>query len=243
MEKNVKWLFACIAVAILSLVIYKTVTYPFKQRETISVKGLGETEFESDLIVWSGKISTDANTKEEAYRNIGPLTDKVKAYFRRNGIADSLVQYDFINTDELTQSVYNNEGNYCGSRRVGYRVSQPFTIQSRDLNKIESVSRGISSLLAQGISVDSYSPKYYYTKLDDLKIDLINRASKDAYNRASCIAENTGASINKAIKSNLGIFQITSAMGDDDYSYGGTFNTSSRLKKASVTVNVEFSID
>jgi hypothetical protein len=41
----------------------------------------------------------------------------------------------------------------------------------------------------------------------------------------------------------MGIFQITGQNSNEDYSWGGTFNTSSRKKTASITVRVNFTID
>jgi len=44
-------------------------------------------------------------------------------------------------------------------------------------------------------------------------------------------------------KANMGIFQITGKDSNEDYSWGGTFNTSSKEKTASITVKMEFKID
>jgi hypothetical protein len=40
----------------------------------------------------------------------------------------------------------------------------------------------------------------------------------------------------------MGIFQITAQNSAEDYSWGGTFNTSSKRKTASITVKLEFEI-
>lgn len=243
MENKIKWIVIGLCSCIFTFAAYKAATYPFKQREIISVKGLGETDFESDLIIWSGEFMVEAPTKEEAYQQLEPARNKIKIFFAKNGIADSLIEYKFVNTTELSVAQYNSNGNYTGSRVVGYRASQGFCIQSTNIDMVEKVSKKISELLTQGVSVESYAPKYYYTKLNDLKINLIEKASKDAYNRAESIAKNTNSKVGKAKKSSLGIFQITSTTGDDEYSYGGTFNTANRQKRASVTVNMEFTLD
>jgi hypothetical protein len=38
----------------------------------------------------------------------------------------------------------------------------------------------------------------------------------------------------------MGVFQITGQDSNENYSYGGAFNTSSRNKKASITVKTEY---
>ena len=61
-------------------------------------------------------------------------------------------------------------------------------------------------------------------------------------NTTQNIATNAGARLGKATNARLGVFQITSSTGNEDYSYGGTFNTSSKDKKGSITVRVEYRI-
>ena len=45
----------------------------------------------------------------------------------------------------------------------------------------------------KGVSLYSDPPRYYYTKLDDLKIEMISRATENARIRAENIAKNSGA--------------------------------------------------
>ena len=89
---------------------------------------------------------------------------------------------------------------------------------------------------------ESGSPRYYYTKLNDLKIEMLKEASEDAYNRAGVIAEGSKSSLGKLDRSSMGVFQIVGLNSDEDYSWGGSFNTSSKMKTASITVSATYSI-
>jgi hypothetical protein len=40
----------------------------------------------------------------------------------------------------------------------------------------------------------------------------------------------------------MGVFQITGKNSNEDYSYGGAFNTSSKEKTASITLKVEYQV-
>jgi hypothetical protein len=60
--------------------------------------------------------------------------------------------------------------------------------------------------------------------------------------RAENIAKNSGASLGKLISANMGIFQITGQNSGEDYSWGGTFNTSSKAKTASITMKLDYHI-
>ena len=65
------------------------------------------------------------------------------------------------------------------------------------MDKIEKVSREITELLNQGVQFYSESPRYYYTKLADLKIQMISKATQDARLRAEKIAEFSGGHARK----------------------------------------------
>ena len=72
---------------------------------------------------------------------------------------------------------------------------------------------------------------------------LAHKASHEGIIAAEKIAENAGASLGEMETGDMGIFQITGQNSNEDYSWGGTFNTSSRNKTASITVRVNFSLD
>lgn len=40
----------------------------------------------------------------------------------------------------------------------------------------------------------------------------------------------------------MGIFQITGQNSDEDYSWGGTFNTESKEKTASITMKLDYKV-
>ncbi len=235
-----KYLIIGCSVIISVIVLSFAITYYGRAKDTIAVTGLGETTFTSDLIVWSGNISVDSSDKLAGYKQIESNQQKVANYLERNGISTSEVKWSFVNSNKNFNSVYNDQGNYVGSRFVGYHFSQTFTVTSSNVDNVERVSREISSLISQNVDIDSYTPEYYYTKLEDMKLELIEKASRDARLRAENIVKNAKARLGKATSARMGVFQITSSTGDEEYSYGGTFNTSSKEKKARITVRMEY---
>ena len=139
-------------------------------------------------------------------------------------------------------SSYDESSGRTFYRFKGYSLTQTVTITSRNIEAIEAVSRQISELINNGIEIESGNPRYYYTKLNDLKIEMLKEASEDARNRASVIAEGSKSSLGGLTKSNMGVFQIVGQNSDEDYSWGGSFNTSSKEKTASITVSSTYNI-
>lgn len=72
---------------------------------------------------------------------------------------------------------------------------------------------------------------------------MIAEATKDAKLRAQKIAENSGAKLGKLKSARTGVIQITAPNSDEDYSYGGTFNTYSKEKEASITIRLEYMVE
>jgi hypothetical protein len=68
------------------------------------------------------------------------------------------------------------------------------------------------------------------------------KAAADARQRAESIATNSEAGLGSIRKANMGVFQITGKNSNEDYSYGGVFNTTSKEKTASITLRVEYQV-
>lgn len=84
---------------------------------------------------------------------------------------------------------------------------------------------------------------HYYTKLAELKIQMIAEASKYASARAKSIAENVAVNLRSLQKTDMGVFQITGQNSSEDFSYGGSFNTQSKNKTATITVRLVYQIN
>jgi uncharacterized protein len=49
--------------------------------------------------------------------------------------------------------------------------------------------------------------------------------------------------LGKLRKATMGVFQITGKNSNENYSYGGAFNTSSKMKTGSITIKMEFAAE
>ena len=240
--KNGKYWIIALGIVVSAALLGRAYTYKYRAQDTIVVTGLGETEFVSDLIVWSGVLTAEATNAAAGYAQLEANKEKVQKYLLAKGIPEEAVVFEFVNVDKQYESVYTANGNWAGQRFTGYSLRQRFTVESNDVEKVEIVSREISSLIAQGVAIEAYAPDYYYTKLDDVKMGLIETASADARNRAERIAVNAGTKIGSVASARMGVFQITGANSNEEFSAGGSFNTSSRTKKARITMRIEYRV-
>lgn len=210
---------------------------------SISVTGLGESDFVSDLIVWEGEFSKENLNLKQAYSDLEKDRQLILIYVKGKGIDPEQIVFSAVTTKEISKTKYSNEGQYIGEDFIGYMLSQEIQIESKEVEKVEKISREITELLNKGIQFYSNQPRYYYTKLADLKIEMISKATIDAKLRADNIAKNSEASLGELTSAKMGIFQITGQNSEEDYSWGGTLNTSSKLKTASITVKLKYRVN
>jgi hypothetical protein len=146
-----------------------------------------------------------------------------------------------VNLQKEYDQVYDTRGT-MSQVFSGYKLSQSVKIESQDIPRIEALSREVTELIEKGIELNSSDPLYFYTKLASLKMDLLSKASTDAKQRAETIAKSVQGSLGKLKKATMGVFQITGKNSDEDYSYGGSFNTKDKFKTASITIRMEYGL-
>ncbi|WP_339648487.1 SIMPL domain-containing protein [uncultured Salegentibacter sp.] len=208
----------------------------------ISVTGSGSENFTSDLIVWEGSFSRMSANLEQAYNELNRDKETVRTYLIEKGINEDNIVFNSVQTSEQRENQYQN-GNYVGSIFQGYQLTQNVKIESNDVELVEGVAREITELLNKGVQFNSTPPRYYYTKIADLKIEMISKATEDARLRAERIAENSGGSLGELKNANMGVFQITGQNSGEDYSWSGTYNTADKKKTASITMRLDYEID
>lgn len=240
MKNHLSTIAICIAIVIGLYIVGESYKYKFKTAETISVTGMSEKDFTSDLVVWGGSFGRDAYTLKEAYASLKQDENAIKSYLLSKGIIDKEIIFSSVNMSKNYQRKYDDKGNEISADFSGYSLSESVRVESKEIEKVEKLSREITELLEKDIQLNSNTPEYYYTKLNELKIDLLAKASADAKNRAETIAGNSGSSIQGLNKATMGVFQITGKNQNEDYSYGGAFNTSSKLKTAVITLKVDY---
>lgn len=208
-------------------------------REQISVTGSATKEIKSDFIVWKGTFSRRDVALKTAYEALRSDLEKVRQYLTSKGVD----QKEIIISPVMTITLYaKNEKGYDTNDIQGYRVGQEVEIRSKDVDKIAQVSRESTELIDQGIEFESPSPEYFYVNLDELKIEMLAKATENAKQRAESMVKATGNKIGFMRNARMGVFQIT-PVTSTDVSDWGINDTTSLDKKVMAVVTVSFAIE
>jgi hypothetical protein len=233
-----------IAIVAAAMVLAGTWRKTHDTKEMIRVVGLAERQFVSDLVVWEGSFTRRMVTVQESYAALKKDAENIRQYLISRGVNPKEITFSAMNTNKEYRDVLNEKGVRVDRVFEGYRLWQIVSIESKEVDKIETIAREVTELLNMGLEFESHAPRYYYTKLDQLKIEMLAAASSDARKRAETIAKNAGGGLGTLRNAAMGVFQITAPYSaNEEYSNGGSLNTSSKQKKASITARLEFSIE
>ena len=214
-----------------------------KSQNTVSVTGMGSKTFTSDLISWSGSFSKNSFELKTAYDALAVDRKVIYDYLKSKGVKENEMIFSAVDIQKQFRSFTDSNGTYQQGEFAGYNLTQSVSIKSKEVGKIENISRNITEIINRGIEFTSSSPQYFYTKLSDVKQEMIANATKDAKERAEKIAENAGSDLGNLKKATMGVIQITAPNSNEDYSYGGTYNTASKDKEATITIKLEYEVD
>jgi len=213
-----------------------------KVSQAISVTGSGEENFTSDLIVWRASFSKRDMVLKQAYADLNEDQKTIRKYLTSKGVKSDEIVFEAVDIQKDFNYDYDENGQLRNTIFNGYSLSQSLKIQSKNVDGIENISREVTELIDAGVELNSFAPDYYYTKLAQLKIKMIEAATKDAKNRAEKIAENAGGVLGNLKNADMGVFQITGENTQEEFSWGGNYNTSSKKKTANVTIRLKYEI-
>ncbi|MGB9910405.1 MAG: SIMPL domain-containing protein [Candidatus Hydrothermia bacterium] len=218
---------------IASTLIISFTLYGIKRMDnTITVTGSARARVSSDQVKWTVSISRIAPTLNEGYNLMARDLSLIKEYLEKSGINSKDIEISQIYTSQPW--LYTER-----SDRLYYQFTQELVITSNDLDKIEQVSKKVYDLVGQGVNIVSSNLEFYYSRLPELRINLLNEAMQDAKRRAVVIAKSTGRKVGKVKSSKMGVVQVMAPNSVEISDYGA-YNTRTREKEVMITVQSTF---
>ena len=208
-------------------------------KNAITVTGSAFKIVTSDSASWKFSIQARGLNKADAYKKVQKQLPEVKSYLKAKGIEEKNIEILLPSGYDIYKS---NANGYSTNELIGYSYTQPLRISSKDVEKIKEISTDSQNLLEKGINIESYNdPEFQYSDLANLKIQLLEEATKDAKARANSMLKANRNHVGQIKQVRMGVFQIT-APDSTDVSDGGINDSSTIEKKVTAVANVTFSI-
>ena len=215
------------AAVILALGLVNIIT----PERSVSVRGLAEREVDADLAVWNMSFSMGENSLESMQKSILEKTEVIKKYLIKHGLEES----DFtVKPAAITDNSLNS---YMDQTKITYKfvAQQTILVRSGKIEAVKSAYADSLELVSAGIAVSQdYDSKvsYEFTKLNDIKPEMIAEATKNARTAAEQFAHDSNSKVGKIKKATQGLFTIEdAAVGLEDKKSVRVVNTVEYLLK------------
>jgi hypothetical protein len=222
-----------IALIVCTVIASRTIVRVKGFGQTITVTGAAYKPIKSDYAIWEGWVNTSATALDAAYAELKRDRNIVEGYLQDKGFTPDTYE---VGTVSIMKN-YNRD-----QVMTGYTLRQSFRIELADIDRIADLAKDVSSLIEKGVQLDSYKPRYLFTGLDDLKIDMIRAATENAKLRAEQLAETTGRKVGAPTSARVGVFQIR-PLHSQEVSGMGMSDVTSIEKEIVSTVHVSFLIE
>ncbi len=198
---------------------------------TAEVKGLAEKRVSSDTAYWLIEYTITGKSESEIpnlYKKSEANQMKIVNLLQNNGfsskeILPGIISYkkeEFRNKD---QSIVDEEHILTGTIEV----------QTNQVQLVAKVRSKLNTLVAQGIDIKNNPPKYFFTKLNEIKPLMLKEATQNARLAAKEFAENAGVNVGGIRNAQQGSFTVRD-VGKD---YG---DTEKILKDVRVVTTITF---
>ncbi len=241
MRNGVFLLGLCLAIGMIvsSWIGARTVERIKVRDQTIEVKGYAEKLITSDLALWSATITTRSTNLVDAYAAIERDAAKVMAFLAEKGFPEDHVA---VSPVAVGQQYRLTEKGQETNEIERYVLRQTFSLQSNDVNLIAATARDASTLLREGVEIDSHAPQYLFTRLEDMKLEMIGAATANARERIKRLLEGSGVGVGRLRSASQGVFQITPAHSTEVSNYGRN-DTTTIEKSIKAVVTIEYEIE
>ncbi|ACA60488.1 protein of unknown function DUF541 [Candidatus Desulforudis audaxviator MP104C] len=224
---------------IICTVIFSGAFVKARSTSALTVTGAAERELRSDLVVWRGNFTRRSPQLPEAYALLKSDLEEIKSHLKAQGVLDEEITFMPVSMNTFYE--VDKHGRETSEIR-GYGLWQSVEVRSTDVDRITAVSRTSGELISKGIEFNSEPPQYFYTKLNDIKVEMLAEATKNARQRAEQIAVQGGGRLGPLRSAKMGVFQITPVHSTEVSDYGVN-DTWSLEKKITAVVNAEFAIN
>jgi len=209
-NKSAVWLGGCliIGMGVLGYFIQQTALQYKAYERVVSVKGLSEREYPADTVIWQIQFTVAKNDLPSMFEDIDQQTKLVVDFLRAKGLEES-------NVSLSSPAVIDRKAQQYGSdQAIEYRylASRTITVYSQNIEVVRAAINEIGELGKQGVLLnqDPYANRieYSFTKLNDIKPDMIEEATNNAREVAEKFAKDSQSSLGKIKRATQGQFSI-----------------------------------
>lgn len=179
---------------------------------TVTVKGFSERVVTSDIGFMPVRFMASGPDLESARGRLDTAETSVFDFFKSAGFKSDDYDVQNIRVEDRITS-YNSQNLPSESRFV---LTEDVILRANDVRRLESAGRRIGDLVRAGVVLtsDQYNsgPSFLFTKLNELKPEMLTEATKRARESAEQFARESDSQVGAIFTANQGLFTIGPAL-------------------------------
>ena len=212
--------------------------YKLAEQRSIQVRGVSERDVTADLATWSITFAHEGTELGSVQQSVDQQARSVRAFFQRAGFRPGEITDSDVSLSRSQPT--DRDGNPVGEEELTVRRS--IELRTNDVMKARAAYAAQADLLRNGVELSGSSISYNFTKLNDLKPQMIAEATKHARESAEQFAKDSGASVGSIKSASQGYFSVGPRDGDSDRE-GESSGSGSPFQKVRVVTTVDYDID
>ncbi|MDD2243723.1 MAG: SIMPL domain-containing protein [Dysgonamonadaceae bacterium] len=218
MEKNriIESLIVALGLLLLGLAVRSGVKIFSERDRAVNVKGLAEMEVPADRVIWPLPFKEVGNDLNSLYDNLKVKNNAIVSFLKANGIKEEEISISAPVVIDMEAERYN-----ANNPTYRYNITSVITVTSSSVDQVRKLMSEQGELLKQGIAVTGgdyqYVTQYEFTKLNDIKPQMIEEATKNARASAEKFAKDSNSKLGKIKSANQGQFSITDRDANTPY--------------------------
>jgi len=176
----------------------------------VTVKGVSERDVKADLALWPLNLNVTDNDLSRAQATLRRNSGRVLEFLARYDIDTTSAELQGFRVTDLLAQRYGGDA----TLRSRFIISQTIMVRSDDPDRILEASQNVGELVEAGVVLSSGEewgpggPTFLFTRLSDLKPEMIGEATAKAREAAEQFAQDSRSLVSGIRRANQGVFVI-----------------------------------
>lgn len=202
-------LFVAIGLAVAGYYIGQTLYNAKVALNTAEVKGLAERRVKADRVNWTIAYKVAGKSKKEMaslYKMAEEHQETIRDLLKENGFVVDEIQVGVLDYEFLE---YRDENQVLVDET--HRLTGTISVESDKVDLVNQVRSRVNKLISENIDIENRAPAYHFTKLNDIKPDMLSEATKNARIAANEFAKNANVKVGGIRSARQGNFFVRDA--------------------------------
>jgi len=199
---------------------------------TVTVRGVSERDVTANLATWTVSFSDEGTTLAPVQASVDEKSRAVRAFFAQAG----------FKPDEISDTAISASQQYDKDRQQErVTVSRSIQLRSRDAMRVRAAYARQSELIRDGVPMSGSYVSYVFTRLNELKPEMIAEANRNARRSAEQFARDSGSEVGRIKTASQGYFSVGARDGDTCEDCGSS-GSGSPFQKVRVVTTIDYDI-